>query len=77
MVRLLEAAAAGLTNIALLSKEILVFSNKLFLRGLFCSCQEVQRQTKVCESAVGGRAHIRFVGLCLEIFFYGMCLYFI
>ena len=60
MVRLLKAAAAGLTNIALLSEEVLVFSNKLLLRGKFSSYREVQRQTKVRESAVGGCAYIRF-----------------
>ena len=66
MVRLLEAAAAGLTNIALLSEEVLIISNKLLLRGTFCSCREVQRQTKVCESAVGGCAHIRFAVIYAE-----------
>ena len=63
VVRLLEAATAGLTNIALLSEEVLIISIKLFLRGIFCSCREVQRQTKVCKSPVGGCAHIWYV-LC-------------
>ena len=66
VVRLLEAAAAGLTNIALLSEEVLIISNKLLLRGIFSSCREVQRQTKVCESAVGGCAHIRFFFVIYE-----------
>ena len=63
VVRLLEAAAAGLTNIALLSEEVLIISKKLFLRRIFCSCKEVQRQTRVCKSPVGGCAHIWYV-LC-------------
>ena len=58
--RLLEAAAAGLTNIVLLSEEVLTISSKLLLSGIFSSCREVQRQTKVCESAARGRADIRF-----------------
>ena len=41
MVRLLEAAAAGLTNIALLLEEVLIISSKLLLRGILCSCREV------------------------------------
>ena len=61
MVRLLEAAAAGPTNIALLLEEVLIISSKLPLRGILCSCQEVQRPTKVCESPSRGCAHIRFV----------------
>ena len=61
MVRLLEAAAAGLTNIALLSEEVLIISRKLLLRGIFCSCREVQRQTKARESSAGGCAPIRFI----------------
>ena len=69
MVRLLEAAAAGLTNIALLSEEVLIISNKLLLRGILCSCREVQRQTKVCESVAGGCAHIRFVVIYVKIYF--------
>ena len=73
MVRLLEAAAAGLTNIALLSEEVLIISNKLLLRGIFSSCQEVQRQTKVCESAAGGRAHIRFEMICGRYFNISLC----
>ena len=60
MVRLLEAAAAGLTNIALLLEEVLIISSKLLLRGILCSCREGQRQTKVCESTAGGCTHIRF-----------------
>ena len=56
MVRLLEAAAAGLTNFVLLSEEVLIISSKLLLRGIFSSCREVQRQTKVRESPAGGRA---------------------
>ena len=64
MVRLLEAAAAGLTNIALLSEEVLIISNKLLSRGILCSCREVQIQTKVCESPAGGCAHIRFAVIC-------------
>ena len=69
MVRLLKAAATGLTNIALSSKEIWVFSIKLILRGIFCSCREVQRQTKVCESPAGGCTHIRFAVICVKIYF--------
>ena len=60
MVRLLEAAAAGLTNIALLSEEVLIISNELLLRGIYSSCREARRQTKVRESPVGGCANIRF-----------------
>ena len=68
VVRLLEAAAAGLTNIAFLSEEVLVTSRKLLLRGIFSSCREVQRQTKVRESPAGGRAHIRFIAICWKYF---------
>ena len=69
IVRLLKAAAAGLTNIAFLSEEVLVISKILLLRGTLCSCREVQRQTKLCESAAGGCAHIRFVVIYVKIYF--------
>ena len=69
MVRLLEASAAGLTNIALLSEEVLVISKKLLFRGIFSSCREVQRQTKVRRSPAGGCAQIRFAVICVKIYF--------
>ena len=73
VVRLLKAADAGVTNIALLSEEVLIISSKLLLRGILCSCREVQRQTRVCESAAGGRAHIRFEMICGRYFNISLC----
>ena len=57
----------------------MIILNKLFLRGIFSSCREVQRQTKVYKSPVGGCPHIWYVlcdfcqGRCFLYFLHSFC----